>query len=94
MGSRAIYKFGFGDATELEVVAGQPDRVVEFAFQHDQFCLWVECRPKNTKARATFAIIGTGHPIPDGATWIKSCLSHQGNGVWHLYQLSEWDWVN
>lgn len=32
-------------------------------------------------------IIGTGHPIPDGAEHLASCLD--GPLVWHLYRLKE-----
>ena len=62
---------------------------------HDagQIEVWVEATtpegwpavPGQGEPRAV-QVFGTGHPIPDGAIWLGSCLD--GSLVWHLYDIT------
>lgn len=54
---------------------------VEVTFDGDDF------RNDHFVGTQRVKIIGTGHPIPDGAEHLATCLD--GPLVWHLYKLKE-----
>lgn len=91
MSARVVYKHPFRGDTQIEVVAGDPQRIVLFDMQNNDFCMWLEQYPEYDKRKATFRIFATGEPIPDRAFWVGSCITHNGAGVWHLYQIDSWE---
>lgn len=47
---------------------------------------WFEVDTEAAPRPVRFSIVGTGHPIPDGASWyLGSVLMAGGQYVWHLY---------
>jgi hypothetical protein len=92
--SRKIFKYGFAHgSSELEIIAPQPQRVVHFADQLGEYCVWVEVLAGNSKQRATFRFFATGEPVPREGEYIDTCMSAGGRLVWHLYQMTEWEWA-
>lgn len=44
--------------------------------------------PDGTLLQRTFLIVGTGHPIPDGAQWRGTTDRDSAGLVWHLYEMT------
>jgi hypothetical protein len=50
---------------------------------------WAEHDDAKTEVPRTFVVVGTGHRIPEGATYTGSApRTHEGL-VWHLFELGE-----
>ena len=47
-------------------------------------CMWAEIDTLAPTEVRRFCIVGTGHPIPDGAKHMGAAI--QGPFVWHLYE--------
>jgi hypothetical protein len=61
-------------------VAATPDsRGVEF---------WAEHSDHAGRTDRAFLVVGTGHPIPDGAQWVGTCPRTALGLVWHLYEVT------
>lgn len=60
-------------------VAAHFEDVVEFWAEHD---------PGAPEVKRSFQVFGTGHPLPEGATWVGTCPRTQLGLVWHLYEVS------
>lgn len=48
-------------------------------------CLWAEVDPEGEKVRIEIAMIGTGHPLPDGMRYISTM--QYGALVFHFYEV-------
>jgi hypothetical protein len=49
---------------------------------------WAEHDPSKPEVARTFAIVGTGHPIPAGAAYVGTAPRSRYGLVWHLYELT------
>lgn len=85
---RAVWRYQIGlDGPETVGLNGDPVAFgalpgsvgVEFWAEHD------DAKPEELR---TFVIVGTGHPIPDGATYVGTAPRTREGLVWHLYELS------
>lgn len=48
-------------------------------------CLWAEVDPEGEKVSIEIAMIGTGHPLPDGLRYISTIQF--GALVWHFFEI-------
>lgn len=71
------------DAPHLFTLTGYP--VAVGARQMGLVGFWAEHDDSAAGADRAFQVFGTGHPLPDGARWVGTCLV-QGL-VWHLYEI-------
>jgi hypothetical protein len=76
--SHLIPLSGLSDAYGPLHVEAVTAHLVEFWAEQDTNAL--------TRARA-FQVFGTGHPLPDGATWVGTCTRLNNGLVWHLYEV-------
>jgi len=60
-------------------VGATDDQVVEF---------WAEDSDDAPTVERTFLVVGTGHPIPEGARYIGTCPRTPLGLVWHLYEVT------
>jgi hypothetical protein len=82
-----IWKFPLQLRTGWQSVEMPHDCVTRrFSMQNGVPCLWVEVRSGASKTVNRFAIVGTGHQLPDDPArrYVGSC--DDGAFVWHLYQ--------
>lgn len=49
---------------------------------------WAEHDDTREPEVRTFTIVGTGHPIPDGAVYVGTAPRTREGLVWHLYELA------
>lgn len=62
-------------------------RVVFFASQHGQICVWTECYaniPLIEHIKIDLVVVGTGFPFHEPMQHLMSCQDR--SFVWHLYQ--------
>lgn len=59
-------------------IAARRSEFVEFWAEHD-----TDADP----VTRSYIVIGTGHPIPAGATYVGTAPTWSGFLVWHLYQV-------
>lgn len=61
-----------------------PATPIAAQLQGGALCLWAEVDPESAKANITIAVVGTGHPLPDGR-YISTVQA--GPLVWHIYEV-------
>jgi len=54
--------------------------------QHEQVCVWFKCDPLNLKIKRRIALVGTGHPAPDGARYVGSAHLQGGSLILHVFE--------
>lgn len=50
--------------------------------------LWAEVDPHALSENRHFAVVGTGHPLPEERYHLGSVLQFNGKLVWHVYEVS------
>jgi hypothetical protein len=75
----AIELSGITDVYGPLHVANADDLAVEFWAEHDTDAL---------VTRRTFQVFGTGHVLPEKATWVGTCERSRRGLVWHLYEVA------
>ena len=97
MSDRTIWKFPLGPSAAA--VHGFPLSQEIFGvpwgayFVHvgqdpnSDWCLWAEVDRSNMRTSLKVFVIGTGHEVPEGATYLASIVD--GPFVWHVYT-AEW----
>ena len=59
--------------------------------QHEDLCIWFSCDPSKPKTKRRIAVVGTGHPAPEGARYIGSGFFHGGSLVFHVFERTHAD---
>jgi hypothetical protein len=54
--------------------------------QHEQLCVWFKCDPSQPTTKRRIAIVGTGHPAPEGARYVGTGFLHGGQLVFHVFE--------
>lgn len=49
--------------------------------------VWIETTPGAPEVARDLHVVGTGHPVPEGATYVGTAID--GLFVWHLYDAGE-----
>lgn len=87
--TRAVHRYEVGlDGPAVIPLTGEPRHVsalpgsagVEFWAEH------VSSRPAEDRV---FTVIGTGHPVPDGAAYVGTAPRTREGLVWHLFELTQ-----
>lgn len=64
------------------------DPVAVAAPADDRVEFWAENDPRAEASDRAFLVVGTGHPIPDGARWAGTPPRTALGLVWHLYEVT------
>jgi hypothetical protein len=86
---RTIWKFPLRttDAQNVEMPAGS--QVLSVQTQAGVPCLWALVDPAKEKTTRTFAIVGTGHPLPpQPGVYVGSYQLDGGALVFHVFDVS------
>jgi hypothetical protein len=54
--------------------------------QHEQICVWFKCNPANPTTKRRIAMVGTGHPVPEGARYVGTGFLDGGQLVVHVFE--------
>lgn len=68
-----------GDPVAVAAIRSAGAYAVEFWAEHD------DDAPERSRR---FQVFGTGHPLPDGASWAGTCPRMANGLVWHLYEIT------
>lgn len=82
---RAVHKFSaVNNGFVRHTLAGQTFKPLALQMQDGIPWIWAEVDPSEEQCiRHTVAIVGTGHPVPQGLDWIAT--AQDDPFVWHLY---------
>ena len=72
------------DEFHLNLPAGA--QVVHFDMQQGEPTMWVLVDTEAPLVIRVFFGAGTGHPLPDDARHIGSCIDREIGFVWHLFE--------
>lgn len=61
-------------------------KFIRIGFQREELQIWFEVIPGNSLESVSFKVFGTGHEIPDSATWLATF--DDGPFVLHLYKMN------
>lgn len=87
--SREVWRYQVGlDGPEVIGLTGDPvafgalgySAGIEFWAEHD------DTRPEVPRV---FMIVGTGHPVPDGASYVGTAPRTREGLVWHLFEMPQ-----
>lgn len=85
--SHRIWKYPFEIADRFVLQLPQGARVLSVELQDEQPCLWAMVNAESTEELRRFALVGTGHLLPNGiSTYIATF--QQPPFVWHLFELA------
>jgi hypothetical protein len=80
---KTIYKYPLAvTACTIDLPVGS--KVICVHEQNGVPTLWVEQNPSLETDAFTFAVIGTGRPVPEDGEHIGTCFI--GQNVWHVYK--------
>lgn len=82
---RTVWKFSLRLVDGWQVVDMPLDAIpVRFGMQGDSPQLWAMVDTDKPSEPRRFAVVGIGHPIPDGGEHVGTC--DHGVFVWHLFE--------
>jgi len=88
---RLIHKFPAVVGTTAQIKVTRDAKIVHFAAQGQELCIWVEFDPSREEEFLNYRIFATGEPIqPPVELEVghrASCLMMDGTYVWHLYEV-------
>lgn len=86
---KRIFKYELGISNEITLKMPKYAQIIAFQAQRDVPCIWAIVNTDNELVARYFVIHGTGHEIKflDDKTYMGTCQTHNGNLVWHLFEL-------
>lgn len=83
---RTIHKYNFELAGFFTLHIPQYAKFLFFGQKNKDavFSIWYEVDTERVKLKHNFAIVGTGHEVPEGYVYLASLI--EGYYVWHLYR--------
>lgn len=85
-----VWKFPLAIADSQQIEMPHGCKILHFAVQNDQPCIWALVDPDAEKGRVSFRLAGTGHPIEhemDKLEFIGTILIRNGSLVFHLFKI-------
>jgi hypothetical protein len=85
---RTVYKYPLplrDGPTSIEMPNGA--LIVDIAAQHGALFLWAEVETALPSNPRTFAVVGTGHEVPEDHVFVRT--AHAPPFVWHVYERKE-----
>lgn len=80
---RTVYKYII-KITDEQVISLPLVQLLHVGLDPSGFpCVWAEVETEMPSSDVTIFVVGTGHPVPDGAWHVGSFV--QGGFVWHIY---------
>lgn len=88
--NRAVWKFPLGlkegkDIISIEMPAGA--NILSCQWQHQDLHLWAEVECMADKVKRTFAVVGTGCPMPVAFMNFIATVQDDIGFVWHVYEV-------
>lgn len=89
--NRTIYKYPLMVSADFTVELPEAHRVLRVAPQKTNATteapfMWVDVDTDSTVRGFDFAVVGTGHPRPNGYQHVGTWAERNGLYVWHLFE--------
>jgi hypothetical protein len=84
---RTIYKYPFKISSRFTLGLPYGSNIISAGIQGSLPVLWAEVDPEQREITRHLAVIGTGHQLPENATFIATFQDPPF--VWHLYELDQ-----
>lgn len=85
---RTIWKFTLRETTDVqELHMSVGAEILTAQAQAEAICLWAIVAPESTTEARVFAIVGTGHRMPDRGRYISTVQLAGGALVLHVFEL-------
>ncbi len=85
---KTIWKYKLETSVSLpSLFIPEGARFLHMDYQRDDLCLWFEVDVTAERDFRTFQVIGTGHPVPEGGTYLGTV--QQPPYVWHVYEVGD-----
>lgn len=81
-----IYKYQLEIGTTV-VSMPEDARVITAQVQRGNLCMWVVVDPNAEVIDRHFAVVGTGHHVPDSAKYIATFQLDNGGFVGHVFEV-------
>jgi hypothetical protein len=85
---KTIWKFPLEitDSQDVQMPAGA--EVLGIAEQYGELCMWAIVDTDADLEARSFAVVGTGNPIPDDVVYVSSTRMPVGDviAVWHVFE--------
>ena len=81
---RTILKYEVQNTDRPVIVMPDGANILAVGMQNDNMFLWADVDTDNGERRYELRVIGTGHPVPFGMTYVNTVF--QGPFVWHIYK--------
>ena len=87
---KTIWKFPLPVTDEHSIDMPHGAKILTVQVQGEQVFLWALCNSNAPKLKRTFAVIGTGHPIPEEAplSYIGTFQIREHALVFHVFELT------
>lgn len=90
---KIIHKHTAVVGTVAQIRASINAKIVHFAAQGHDLCIWVEFDPHAPEEYLNYRVFATGEPIQPPADLavhhVQSCMMMDGTYVWHLYEVMQ-----
>lgn len=85
--SRAVYRYQVSlDGPETIGLTGAPVAFGALPYG-DGVEFWAEHDDRRPEVPRAFVVVGTGHPVPDGALYVGTAPRSRQGLVWHLFEI-------
>lgn len=85
--ARVVHKFAvsfLGDLGPVQMPVGA--EVLHADCQGNQVFVWALVDPDAEMETRRFGVFGTGHPVPEDARHIGTCIERNWGLVWHVFE--------
>lgn len=87
--SKSIWKFQLHTTGVQTVEMPEDAEILCIQTQNEEPCIWALVQPQNPRVKRSFAIFGTGHPIPTATgRYIGTYQLRAGSFVFHCFELN------
>jgi hypothetical protein len=81
-----IWKATLKAATVQYIMVPEHAELLTAREQNEELCVWFKCNPDNEVVHRQIAVVGTGHPAPDGARYVGTGFLQGGQLVFHVFE--------
>ncbi len=82
---KTVYKYPLTLESRLVISLPEDHQIVHVEAQCDEPMVWVLLDSDAPKRPFQYALVGTGHPVPDEYVHVRSFQQFDGMLVWHLF---------
>ncbi len=84
--AQTVWKYQFEIGRDVVVAMPVGAQTLHIGMQ-DLLTMWAQVDPyQELEVSRRFIVIGTGHMLPEGGSWVYRGTAQDGGFVWHLFE--------